>query len=228
VGSHTLARLCLIVAVPLLLLAPADLFGAQVTPLLQEGELGVLLQQMSLPPTLRKDLVSGLTNKVAIRFILQGAQPAQQRLVAITVKYDLWEETFGVKIMVDNMEVVATSCRTVDEVISMLTHLSVPRLFRVDASGTAPGMKWVLTAEILFDPIEKARMEEIGKWVAENNRPAPPDPSSLGSALPAVPSTTSRVFNRIFEHYTAGDSIAATWKQTASSTPFRLEDLRSS
>lgn len=210
---------------PLLLLSPTSTLGAQLTPLLQDAQLGVRLQGASLPPTLRKDLVSGLTNKVVVRIALQGTQPVVQRLVTITVRYDLWEETFGVKVTVDDMEVAAKTCRNVDEVVALLANLTLPRLFAVDTT-TPAGRSLVLTAEILFDPIEKARLEEIRKWVAENDRPTPPDPSSLGSGVPARPSTSSRVFNRIFEQFAAGASEAAAWKQTVSSTPFKLEDLR--
>ena len=48
----------------------ASAFAAQLTPLLQGGELGVDLKGASLPPTLRKDLVSGLTNRIVIRVTL--------------------------------------------------------------------------------------------------------------------------------------------------------------
>jgi hypothetical protein len=82
------------------------------------------------------------------------------------------------------------------------------------------------TAPGLLDPIEKARMEEIRKWVAENDRPSPPDATSLSAGLPAPRSTSARLFNRIFEQYAAGASVAATWKQTVSSKPFKLEELR--
>lgn len=224
-GSLTLSRRRLIVLGPLLWLAPVSALGAQLTPVLQEGELGVLLRGASLPPTVRKDLSSGLTNRVVIRIALQGAQPALQRLVGIAVKYDLWEETFAVRVSVDDVDAVAMSLRSVDEVVEMLTNLTLPHLFAID-SGVSAGKSLTLTAQILFDPIEKARLEEIRKWVAENDRPVPPDPSSLGSGLPARPSASSRVFNRIFEQFAAGASEAAVWKQAVSSTPFKLEDLR--
>lgn len=220
-----LSRRRLLALGPVLLLAPISALGAQLTPLLQEGELGVQLLRANLPPTVRKDLVSGLTNKVVIRIALQGTQPAMQRLIGIAVKYDLWEETFGVRVSVDEVEVATKSLRSVDAVVAMLSNLTVPRLFAID-SALPPGKPLMLTAQILFDPIEKARMEEIRKWVAENDRPVPPDPSSLGSGLPARPSASSRVFNRIFEQFAAGASEAAAWKQTVSSAPFRLEDLR--
>ena len=207
------------------LLGANDVRAAQLTPLLQQGELGVDLKGASLPPTLRKDLVSGLTNRIVIRVTLvRSGQPVTQRLVGFAIKYDLWEETFSVKVEVDDMPVSASTGQSLDEVITMLSDLNLPHLFPVDAS--APDKSIVLTAEILFDPIEKERMEEIRKWVAENNRSGPPEASSLSAGLPAPRSTSARLFNRIFEQYAAGAPVAATWKQTVTSKPFKLEELQ--
>ena len=219
-------NLRLLVSLALLaLFAATDVLGAQLTPLLQGGELGVDLQGASLPPTIRKDLVSGLTNRIVIRVTLVSpGQPAAERLVGFAIKYDLWEETFGVKVDVDAMPVSASTGQRLDEVIAMLNDLNLPRLFAVDAATA--GRSLALTAEILFDPIEKARMEEIRKWVAENNHSGPPDASSLSAGLPAPRSTSARLFNRIFEQYAAGASVAATWKQTVTSKPFKLEELQ--
>ncbi len=198
---------------------------AQLTPLLQGGELGVDLKGASLPPTIRKDLVSGLTNRIVIRVTLVSpGQPAAERLVGFAIKYDLWDETFGVKVDVDDRPVSASTGQHLDEVIAMLSDLNLPRLFAVDAATA--GKNLALTTEILFDPIEKARMEEIRKWVAENNHSGPPDASSLSAGLPAPRSTSARLFNRIFEQYAAGASVAAAWKQTVTSKPFKLEELQ--
>jgi hypothetical protein len=217
----------LLLLTPVLLFAPLYVLGAQLSPLLQEGELGVRLLGAGLPLSLRKDLVSGLTNRILIRVILlHGGQPSAQRLVGIAVKYDLWEETFDVHMTIDDVPLSSQTCRTVDEVISMLTSLTLSRLFSAQVLSSAGSGKLTLVAEILFDPIEKARLEEIRKWVAENDRPIPPDPTSVSSGLPARPSTSSRVFNRIFEQYAAGAAVAAAWKETVSSAPFRLDELR--
>jgi hypothetical protein len=216
-------RLLLSLAV-LALLVSTEVLGAQLTPLLYRGELGAVLKDASLPPTLRKDLVSGLTNRIVIRVtLLNPTQPVARKLVGIAVKYDLWEETFEVKVSVDDAPVSAGTCQSVAEVVAMLTDLNLPGLFAVDPA--AAGQSSALTAEILFDPIEKARLEEIRKWVAENDRPAAPDAASVGSGLPAPRSASSRLFNKIFEQYAAGAVVAAAWKQTVSSKPFKLTEL---
>ena len=178
-----------------------------------------------MPPTLRKDLVSGLTNKILIQVtLLDAGRPGPRRRIDIEVKYDLWEETFSLKIAADSNEIAARTCHGVDEVISVLSNLSLPGLFTVDPGEATRQL--ALTAEVLFDPVEKARMEEIRKWVAENERPPPPDPTNLSSGLPATASTSARVFNRIFQQYAAGASVAAVWKETVASAAFRPADLR--
>ena len=217
-------RLLLSLAV-LSLLVSSEVRGAQLTPLLYRGQLGAVLKDASLPPTLRKDLMSGLTNRIVIRVtLLNPTQVIAQKLVGITVKYDLWEETFEVKVSVDDAPVSVGTCQSVAEVIAMLTDLNLPGLFAVDPATA--GKSSTLTAEILFDPIEKARLEEIRKWVAENDRPAAPDATSVGSGLPAPRSTSARLFNKIFEQYAAGAPVAAAWQQTVSSKPFKLTELR--
>ena len=209
----------------LALIASPGGWGAELAPTFAEGELGAVLRAVSLPPSVKKDLVSGLTNRVVIRItLLKSREPVAQAIVGVAVKYDLWEETFAVKVSVDDGPAIATTARSVDEVVAMLGNPSLPRLFPVDAG--MPVAELQLTAELLFDPIEKARMEEIRKWVAENDRVAPPDGASLSSVLPAPRSASSRLFNRIFEQYASGASLAATWKQTVVSKPFTMDDLR--
>src|SRR5581483_2414196 len=163
-GPNSKRRLLLLA--PLSLLVPLDVLGAQLTPLLQDGELGLRLLGVGLPPSLRQDLVSGLTNRIVIRVVLlKGGQPSGQRLIGIAIKYDLWEETFDVKLTIDDAPLRSQTCRTVDEVISILTSLTVPRLFPAGAAASVATGKLTLVAEVLFDPIEKARLEEIRKWV---------------------------------------------------------------
>jgi len=200
-------------------------WGAELVPTIAEGALGADLWAVNLPPSIKKDLVSGLTNRVAIRIsLLKSRELAAQAVVGLTVKYDLWEETFAVKMNLADGTAMSATLRDVDEVVSMLENLTLPRLFPVDSALSTGDLQ--LTAELLFDPIEKARMEEIRKWVSENDRVAPPDAASLSSVLPAPRSASSRLFNRIFEQYASGASLAATWRQTVASKPFKIGDLR--
>jgi hypothetical protein len=211
----------------LLLLSPISALSAELTPFLQEHRLGVIVANARLPPTLRKDLASGLTNKILIRVVLlQDAQPLTRKVVDIAVRYDLWEETFSMDTRVDDVIVDSKTYRQIDDVVSALVNLRLPGLFRF--GQTAPRTELALTAELLFNPVEKERMEEIRRWVAENSGPTLPDPTSLrpGLSSPAPASDSRALFNKIFEQYAAGASIAAAWKDTGTSKPFKLEELR--
>lgn len=214
----------LLVALFTLVIAPLG-WGAELAPTLTDGEWGAVIREVSLPPSIRKDLVSGLTNRVVMRIsLLRSQEVVAQVIVGVAVKYDLWEETFAVKVSVNDAAATSSTLRDVDEVVSMLSNLTVPHLFPAESTSAAAPLQ--MTAELLFDPIEKARMEEIRKWVAENDRAAAPDAATLSSMLPVPRSASSRLFNRIFDQYASGASLAATWKQTVVSKPFKMDDLR--
>ena len=136
-------------------------WGAELTPSLTDGELGVVIREVSLPPSIRKDLVSGLTNRVVMRIsLLKSQETVAQVIVSIAVKYDLWEETFAVKMSMDDAPASSSTLHSVDDVVSRLSNLNVPHLFPAESAAN-PVAQLQMTAELLFDPIEKARMEEI-------------------------------------------------------------------
>ena len=214
----------LLVAI-LILAASTNAWGAELAPTLEDGQLGGVLRAVNLPPTIKKDLVSGLTNRIVIRIsLLSSRQIVAAATADVAVKYDLWDETFAVKVNVDDRPEASRTGHDVDDVITALANLNLPHLFQVGAVPRSGPLQ--LQAEILFDPIEKARMEEIRKWVEENDHVAPPDAASLSSILPAPRSASARLFNRIFEQYGGGASLAAAWKQTVVSKPFTMDDLR--
>jgi hypothetical protein len=211
----------------LLLLSPISALSAELNPFLQEHRLGVIITQVRLPPTLRKDLASGLTNKILIRVVLsEDAKPLIRKLVGIAVRYDLWEETFSMDTRVDDVMVDSKTYRQMEDVVSALGNLRLPGLFR--PGQAAQGAQLALTAELLFNPVEKERMDEIRKWVAENSGPTLPDSTTVrpGLSAPAPASDSRALFNKIFQQYAAGASIAAAWKDTGSSKPFKVEELR--
>jgi hypothetical protein len=214
----------LLVAI-LALAACTNVWSAELAPTLEDGQLGGVLRAVNLPPTIKKDLVSGLTNRIVIRIsLLSSRQVVAQAVADVAVKYDLWDETFSMKVNVDDRPQASRTGYDVDDVITTLANLNLPHLFQADSVLRSGPLQ--LEAEILFDPIEKARMEEIRKWVEENDHVAPPDAASLSSILPVPRSASARLFNRIFEQYASGASLAATWKQTVVSTPFTMDDLR--
>jgi hypothetical protein len=207
------------------LLAPGLATCAELTPFVHDGRLGVRLTDTKVPPTLRKDLLSGLTNRVLVQVVLRSdtLQPVR-KVLDIAIQYDLWEETFNMRITVDETIVSSRTVRQVDEVLADLRDLRLPGLF----VAPTPSPALSLTAEMLFNPIDKERMDEIRKWVAENSRPAPTARAGFGTGLPTpAPASDSRaLFNKIFAEYAAGASVAAAWKDSATSRPFKLEELR--
>lgn len=210
----------------ILLLAPRGAESADLTPFAQEHRVGVIIEKLRLPPGLRKDLVSGLTNRILIRLdFLQEGRPPSPKVAEMTIRYDLWEETFSMDMRIDNEIISAKKCRRVDEVISLLNHIRLPAVFLPDPR--AQGARLLLTAEVLFNPMDKERMDEIRKWVAENSAPALPDPTKVrpGLASPPPTSASRALFNKIFEQYAAGASLAAAWRDSGSSGRFNLNEL---
>jgi hypothetical protein len=215
-----------------LLLAPLTGVSAELQPFLQEHRLGVSVTHVRLPPTLRKDLASGLTNKILIRVALSQdakpltAAPVAGRMVEIAVRYDLWEETFSMDTRVEDVLVDSKTYRQMDEVVAALGNLRLPGLFM--SGQTAQAAVLAITVELLFNPVQKERMDEIRRWVAENSGSALPDPTSVrpGLSAPAPASDSRALFNKIFQQYAAGASIAAAWKDAGASKPFKVEELR--
>lgn len=193
--------------------------AAQVTPSLDDGRLSVLVESTAWPDTLRKDLTSGLTNRILIRVTLaRGSEIVQRRAVEIAVRYDLWDERFVMNVTLDNDEGEARMIRNLDEMQAALRNLRLPRLFTT--AGMSTTQAHTLTAEILLNPLDRERMEMIRKWVAENSI----GPADIGGR-DAGGSLAVAIFNRIFEQYAKGADIAAVWRETSASQPFRLEEL---
>ena len=202
--------------------------SAQLTPFMRQQRIGVFVENVQLPASFRKDLTSGLTSRVLMQLtLLEAGEPIASKVVDIAFKYDLWEETFGMTMAVDNVTVESRTLAKTDEVFAMLAHLSVPALFpteRLDRSKTL-----AVAVRVLFNPVERERLEEIRKWVAENSRPAAADPQNASSLAAPPPVTESRsLFNRIFEQYAAGAAVAAAFSDSGTSKPFELQGLRES
>jgi hypothetical protein len=205
---------------------PASSLAAHLVPTLEQQQLGVSITDARLPRALRDDLRSGLTTRILIKVeLLQHSKPVAHRDVEIALKYDLWDESFAMTMSVDAVVVMSKTYNHLDDVIAMLSHLSVPGLF--PAARLAGEQELVIAAQLLFNPLDKERMEEIRKWVTENSRPAPADVpgASGGMAAPPPPSDSRTLFDRIFEQYAAGASVAAAFVDSATSKPFRMEEL---
>ena len=192
--------------------------AAQLTPTVHNGELGVTLEAPGYPDTLRKDLTSGLTNRILIRVTLTRAtEIVSRRAVEIAVRYDLWDEHFTTTVTLDGVQADVKIIPTAEQMQAFLQRLPLPRLFA--SNGLEHERALTLTAEILLNPVDRERMEMIRKWVAQNNI-GPGDVGGRGGGDLAV-----AIFNKIFEQYSKGADVAAVWRETSVSRPFRLEEL---
>jgi len=196
-------------------MASTPVAAAELTPYIKDQRLGVLIKTIGLPDTFPKDLVSGLTNKLLIRVsLVSRSKVVDQTAVEISIKFDLWDETFAVTSTVNGVVIETRTCKNLAEVQSLLSELRLPGLF---ARAAVPGAdRVVIRAEILLNPIERERLAAIRRWVVENSTYTPSDTDGAHS---------SALFNRIFEQYSQGKTFVAAWKESVSSEPFKIGDI---
>jgi hypothetical protein len=200
-----------------LLLAASAAYGADITTAVVDQKVDVVIRGVKYPATIRKDLKSGLTNRILIRVTLSAPQRLVRRAVELTVKYDLWDETYRAVLLVEGSVVSDQVYTQAEQVMTMLENARLPALFAL--SDAPRGVEVTVTAELLLNPIEKERLDRVCKWVAENSVYTPGSPS--GSTAPIGSSASNAIFNSIFEQYASSGS-AAVWRTTVTSAPLRL------
>jgi hypothetical protein len=205
--------------------------AARLTPWMGSTGLGVAITQTALPRTLRSDLSSGLTNRIVLQIeLLQNTARVRQRTAEVTVRYDLWDEIYRMTVTLEGTAVISQTYTRVDEVTRALSSLRLPGLFA--ASDLPESARLQLAVKIVFDPIEKARLEEQRRWVQENTAPAPrpaaPNLPEIGpGAQASAPAPQQHsLFDRIFAQYAAGATVAGTWQDSGSSPEFDLQSVR--
>lgn len=200
--------LCLFV----LLLFGTRAQAADIAPMIRDRHIGVQVRGLALPDSLRKDLRSGLTNRLLLRItLLEGELRLANANVEIALKYDLWDERFRSQVTVNGTPLSAPELRTVEDAWQWLVDLNLMPLFERPATSAAV----TLRAEVLLNPIERERMDQIREWVKDNSRYVP-----LQSAPSAVMDSSNSLFNRIFERYAADPNTAAQWREEVRSAPF--------
>jgi len=206
------------------MLASTHGMAAQLTPYAKDQGLGVIIKTIGLPETFPKDLVSGLTNKLLIRVsLISHSKLVEQTTAEISLKYDLWDETFTVTSTINGVVRDTRTYKTFLEVQALLTELRLPGLFtRADVPGADPV---VMRAEILLNPIERERLAAIRKWIAQNSTYTPSDMDGFGSEKGLGSARSNTIFNRIFEQYSQGMDLVAAWKETVTSEPFKIGDI---
>lgn len=186
--------------------------AADLSPVIRDDHIGARVRGLALPESLRKDLRSGLTNRLLLRItLLEGEQTIATANVEIALKYDLWDERFRSALSVNGVQQNAPELRTVEDAWKWLVDLTLMPLFDRRATTTAETMR----AEALLNPIERERMDQILEWVKRNSRYVPLEgPSSAAS------DSSNSIFNRIFERYAADPDSVAQWREEVRSAPF--------
>lgn len=204
----------------LLLFAAAGALAAELVPLRQEDRLGAHIKGSSLPDTFRRELTSGLTNRLMIRVSLhQADREVRNRAVEIAIRYDLWDEQFTLTTRLDTVIVDTAVVREVQQVIERLQEIRLPGLF--PTSSVPANGDLVMRAVVLLNPIDRERMEAIRQWVGQNSSRSSLDPA--GAMGVGDLSVSNAIFNRIFEEYARGSDVASAWQQTVTTAPFRLD-----
>jgi hypothetical protein len=201
----------------------------ELTPFVENGQLGVVVLELPFPSSIDKDLRSGLTNRVLLRVaLLEGAQVVATKDVELAILYDLWEENFKLTVTIDRKVVRTEVYPHEADILSFLKYARLPNL--IDMTKLAGKRGVVVRADALLNPIDRERMDKLKRWIAENSTVAPlsrpPIAPNSGSVAPAPTTTPSNVlFNRIFSQYATGTDLAAAWRVVVISMPFNPEDL---
>ena len=195
--------------------------AAELVPYSEGTFIGAQLRGTRLPDSLRQDLVSGLTNRMLIRMTLAAeGRTISQSVIAIGIKYDLWEESFRMTLSVDDRELPVRTLAKVEDVLSVLADLPLNSVLR--STDLQSGRTHTLLADVLFDPVDRERMENIRRWVSRNSAL----PTSGAQTAAGGSSPSAGLFNAIFEQYAEGADIASTARDSATSAPFKPEQLK--
>lgn len=207
-----------------ILMAYSTLAAApEITPFFEKSQLGVTIKNLSYPDTFSKDLVSGLTNKILIRVELttRGREPSR-KILEVAVKYELWDEKFKVTNS-DGDSATSRMLPNLEAVLRELRSIRIPNFMKSD--GITRDQELRFTYAALLNPIDREKMEKIKDWVVQNSTATPADPTGFGSSRNVVQARKNTLFNQIFEQFTSGDRVAAAWRETGESKPFRLSEV---
>lgn len=198
----------------LLISMAAFAHSAELTPLTEGDYIGARLRALDFPDSLRKDLRSGLTNKLLLRVTLhESTRTLATSNAQVSLQYDLWDERFHTQLSVNGTLLSTPELRTVEEAIAWLSDLHLPRMFKASARTT----ELTLRAQVLLNPIERERLERIREWVKDNSSYVPLEGAAQGASPEAG---ANAIFNRIFDQYVDGENLAAQWRQEVTSMPF--------
>jgi hypothetical protein len=191
--------------------------------------LQTVISGVAFPSRLAQDLKSGLTNRILIRLeLLRDSQVEARTDVLVTVRYDLWEEVYLVTEATGALTVTKQEFSNPDKVMEFLSRIVVPDVFGI-AKRSRIG-SYLLRAQILLNPIDRERLDNLRKWVAENagavGSVSAGAEGGLGEGVtaPAGAPAPNSLFSRIFRGY-SGIETAAKWRETVESKPFTVNEI---
>jgi hypothetical protein len=200
------------------LLATPNSKAAELLPHINAQHVSVTIRELGLPQSLRKDLLSGIQNKLLIRITARsGEEVLTSTDVTIDVKYDLWDETFTMRTSRASQLQAEAMLNTVDAVMGQLDPLVLANLFPTASLPQTELM--TLQADVLMNPVEREKIERLRQWVAANSAPRSAAGGTTSATLTSKPND---LFNSIFEQYVRGAEIVAPWSVTVISKPFSL------
>jgi hypothetical protein len=206
----------------LCLLGISSVFAGELAPYREGSRLGAHVRNVQFPATFRKDLRSGLTNRLLFRVdLLTDSRIVDSRTVELAVKYDLWDENYRLTVAV-GQNLVSNTMLSEEGMIAFLGNLRLPAMF--ETARLASAREHVLRGEVLVNPIERERMAMIRKWVAENSTQVPRGTAGAGEAgAPLGAVTSGDLFNRIFGQYAGSADGGVGWRENLEPRGFRLE-----
>lgn len=203
--------------------------SAQLSISAQASDIKTVVSGVAFPAALPTDLKSGLTNNILIRLeLLRDSHVEAHTDVLLAVRYDLWEEVFSVTETAGSSTVFREEFGTIDKVMDFLSRVSLPDVLGLDKRPATEIYR--LRARIMLNPIDKERLDNLKRWVAENAGSVGSvdtgAPGELGPGLtaPAGAPRPNSLFSRIFQGY-SGTGPAATWLETVESGPFTVKEL---
>jgi hypothetical protein len=201
------------------MLITSSVEAATLTPTLNDQAIGISLSDVALPDTLMNELASGFEHRLLLRVVLiSQAVKIVHADAMITAKYDLWDERYIVRTMAAGRLENERLLPTIQGVIAQLKTIRLDQLFLVE--NTLRDRDLMLQAELLINPIERQKIEQLREWVATHSTPN----QALGYGVAFTPKPND-MFNRIFEQYTNGADLSAAWSLTIRSQPFRVDQL---
>ena len=147
------------------------------------------------------------------------AEVDKVKFVQINIKYDLWDEKYQKILFINDHQVDINKKMTKDEILKALRLLRLNNIF-LKIPNQEDGFFYI-EIEVMLNPINKEKMEEVRKWVAETSTTVPSD--LMGAIARPL---TSRLFADLFEQVVKGQANATTWRIQEKSTNFQWKDLR--